>query len=93
MGREIFGKLIDLDEAGEGVPDRRNREHNFKIEYRDAIKSTEAVFFFQHPSLLSFQRAMQERKKRNNAETLFGVKEILPHGAGGGRWSCRGIPR
>jgi hypothetical protein len=65
-----------LDEAGERVPDRRNREHNFKIEYRDAIKSAEAVFFFQHPSLLSFQRAMQERKKRNNVETLFGVKEI-----------------
>ena len=78
MGRGIFGKLIGyLDEAGEGVPDRRNREHNFKIEYRDAIKSAEAVFFFQHPSLLSFQRAMRERKKRSNVETLFGVKEIL----------------
>ncbi|MDR1444614.1 MAG: hypothetical protein LBI94_07020 [Treponema sp.] len=77
MGHGIFGKLTGyVDEAGKGVPDQRSREHNFKIEYSDAIKSAEAVFFFQHPSLLSFQRAMQERKKRNNVETLFGVKEI-----------------
>jgi hypothetical protein len=42
----------------------------------DGIKSAFAVFFFQHPSLLDFQRAIKERKKRNNVETLFGVKEI-----------------
>jgi len=42
----------------------------------DGIKSAFAVFFFQHPSLLDFQRAMKERKKRNNMETLFGVTEI-----------------
>ncbi|MDR1637956.1 MAG: hypothetical protein LBR93_11540, partial [Treponema sp.] len=35
-----------------------------------------AVFFFLHPSLLDFQRAMKERRKRNNLETLFGVTAI-----------------
>jgi hypothetical protein len=42
----------------------------------DAIKSAFAVFFFLHPSLLDFQKAMKKRKKRNNVETLFGAFKI-----------------
>jgi hypothetical protein len=34
------------------------------------------VFFFLHPSLLDFQRAMKKRRKRNNEETLFKETEI-----------------
>jgi hypothetical protein len=33
-------------------------------------------FFFPRPSLPDFQRAMRERRKRNNVETLFGVNGI-----------------
>jgi hypothetical protein len=34
------------------------------------------VFFFLHPSLLDFQRAMKEKRKRDNLGTLFGVAAI-----------------
>jgi hypothetical protein len=77
MGAGIFGKLLgSLEAAGEKIPDQRRNGCNLKYRLLDGIKSAFAVFFFQHPSLLDFQRAMKERKKRNNVETLFGVTEI-----------------
>jgi hypothetical protein len=77
MGEGIFAKLLgSLESAGENIPDQRQSGHNLKYRLLDGIKSAFAVFFFQHPSLLDFQRAMKERKKRNNVETLFGVTEI-----------------
>jgi hypothetical protein len=42
----------------------------------DFMKCAFAVFFFQHQSLLDFQRRMKERVSRNNLETVFGVSEI-----------------
>jgi hypothetical protein len=41
----------------------------------DALKSTLAVFYFQHPSPLNFQREMRRKTKRNNLETLFEASE------------------
>jgi hypothetical protein len=35
-----------------------------------------AMLFFQHPSLLEFQRKMQQRRGRCNLETIFGVHEV-----------------
>jgi hypothetical protein len=35
-----------------------------------------AVFYFQHPSMLNFQKAMEEKEKRNNLKSLFGVENI-----------------
>jgi hypothetical protein len=32
--------------------------------------------FFQHPSLLQFQRAMEQKRRRWNLQTSFGVPEI-----------------
>ena len=68
--------LGSLEAAGEQIPDGRRAGGNRKYRLLDGIKSAFAVFFFLHPSLLDFQRAMQERRKRNNLETLFGVMEI-----------------
>ncbi|MDR0474345.1 MAG: hypothetical protein LBH43_11820 [Treponema sp.] len=31
---------------------------------------------FQHPSMLDFQRKMQEERQRNNLTSIFRVKEI-----------------
>ena len=77
MGEGIFGKLLgSLKAVGDKIPDQRQRGRNLKYRLLDGIMSAFAVFFFQHPSLLDFQRAMKERKKRNNVETLCGVKEI-----------------
>jgi len=35
-----------------------------------------AMMFFQHPSLLPFQRAMEQKRRRCNLQTLFGVHEV-----------------
>ena len=42
----------------------------------DTLMSGFAVMFFQHPSLLQFQRAMEKRRQRCNLQTIFGVHEI-----------------
>jgi hypothetical protein len=77
MGNEIIDRLLgSLEAIGEKIPDQRQSGRNFRYHLLDGIKSAFAVFFFQHPSLLDFQRAMKERKKRNNMETLFGVRQI-----------------
>jgi hypothetical protein len=65
-----------LEAIGSKIPDQRQSGGNLKYRLPDGIKSAFAVFFFLHPSLPDFQRAMQYRRKRSNMETLFGVKEI-----------------
>ncbi|MDR3122220.1 MAG: transposase [Treponema sp.] len=67
MGGGIFRRLLGSLEAAGG---------NRRYRLLDGIKSAFAVFFFLHPLLLDFQRAMKERRKRDNLETLFGVMEI-----------------
>jgi hypothetical protein len=42
----------------------------------DTLMSGFAVMFFQHPSLLQFQRAMEKKRRRWNLQTIFGVHEI-----------------
>jgi hypothetical protein len=34
------------------------------------------MMFFQHPSLLQFQRAMAHKRRRCNLQTIFGVHEV-----------------
>jgi Transposase DDE domain len=42
----------------------------------DTLMSGFALMFFQHPSLLQFQRAMEKKRQRCNLQTIFGVPEI-----------------
>jgi DNA-binding response OmpR family regulator len=42
----------------------------------DTLMSGFAVMFFQHPSLLQFQRAMEKKRQRCNLQTIFGVHEV-----------------
>lgn len=77
MGRGIFEKLINgLEAQGEKLPDSRNTGHNFRYRLSDVLKCAFGVFFFQHSSMLEFQRKMQEKRQRNNMQSIFGVKEI-----------------
>jgi hypothetical protein len=57
------------------IPDTRQPD---RIDYslHDTLMSGFAMMFFQHPSLLEFQRKMQQRRGRCNLETLFGVHEV-----------------
>jgi hypothetical protein len=42
----------------------------------DTLMSGFAVMFFQHPSLLQFQRAMEQKRRRCNLQTIFGVHQV-----------------
>lgn len=57
------------------MPDERAAE---RIDYsrHDTLMSGFALMFFQHPSLLQFQRAMKQKQRRCNLETIFGVKAV-----------------
>jgi len=77
MGRGIFTKLLNnLETAGDGLTDARRKSFGLKYKLTDALKSALSVFFFQHPSMLDFQRKMKERWKRSNLETVMGASEI-----------------
>ncbi|MDR0495002.1 MAG: hypothetical protein LBG95_05175 [Treponema sp.] len=61
MGRGIFKALLEiLEKKGASLPDSRKKGHNFRYKLSDALKCAFFVFFFQHPSMLDFQRKMQE---------------------------------
>jgi hypothetical protein len=44
--------------------------------FHDTLMSGFAVMFFQHPSLLQFQRAMEKKRRRCNLQTIFGVRAV-----------------
>jgi hypothetical protein len=58
------------------MPDTRRPGHNERYETGDFVKSAFGVFFFQHQSMLDYQRRMQEKHGRNNLETVFGVTAL-----------------
>ena len=57
------------------IPDPR---HADRVDYslHDTLMSGFAMLFFQHASLLEFQRKMKQHRGRCNLETLFGVHEV-----------------
>jgi hypothetical protein len=68
--------MIDLlSESFAGLPDTRRPD---RVDYslHDTLMSGFAMMFFQHASLLEFQRQMQQRRGRCNLETIFGVHEV-----------------
>lgn len=64
------------DEFGQ-VPDLRDPDasaHSYPLP--DVLMSGLAMMFVQDPSMLEFQRRLDERRRGNNLNTIFGVKEI-----------------
>lgn len=57
-------------------PDCRERK-NISKTLRDAALGGFAVLFTQNSSFLSYQKTMQKTQGKNNAASLFGIKEIL----------------
>lgn len=57
------------------IPDIRQAD---RVDYslHDTLMSGFAMMFFQHASLLAFQRKMKQRRGRCNLETIFAVHEV-----------------
>lgn len=64
-----------LSECFYRIPEYRQ---DTKVSYsiHDALMSGFACMYFQDPSMLQFQKRLQEMHHQNNLSTLFGVKEI-----------------
>ena len=57
------------------IPDRR-QESKIVHCIRDVVMSALAMMFFQDPSLLQFQKRMEEARQTSNLKTLFGVSSV-----------------
>lgn len=69
-----------LNERAEALVDWRQGGNHTKYKLADGVLSGFAMFYMQSPSFLAYQRDMQRKKGKNNARSLFGVKEIPSDG-------------
>jgi hypothetical protein len=58
------------------APDNRKQSNNRRYEVADGILAAFSVFFMQSSSFLAHQRLLQSKHGRNNAGSLFQVREI-----------------
>jgi hypothetical protein len=67
-----------LESLGAAIGDIDDQRQAGKVDYtlQDCYRSAFAMFHFQDPSILAFQRRFQEQISRNNLSTLFGVDTI-----------------
>jgi hypothetical protein len=76
MNARCFDHFIErLRTVAADLPDRRTGDNRSYCMAEFAL-SAFAVFFTQSPSFLSFQRAMEQARGRNNARSLFQVQKI-----------------
>ena len=68
--------LVELLAASFGEVEDSRAPDRLTYPLHDTLMSGFALMFFQHPSLLQFQRAMKQKRRRCNLETVFGVHDI-----------------
>jgi hypothetical protein len=69
--------LPDIRAEFTKVPDLRDPDasaHSFPLP--DVLMSGLAMMFVQDPSMLEFQKRLDERRRSNNLRTIFGVNEV-----------------
>lgn len=64
-----------LADAVRGLPDGR-RTDRVRHRLEDCYVSAFAMFYLQDPSLLEFQRRIQQQVQRNNLQGVFGIETI-----------------
>jgi hypothetical protein len=57
------------------MPDPRDPQR-CKWELPTVLMSAFAIFFFQHPSLLEYQRRMKKQRRKSNLERVFQVEDL-----------------
>jgi hypothetical protein len=74
--RGLFNRIVALfRQRLSSLPDKRTGK-NKRYGMEDAALSAFSVFFTQTPSFLAYQRMMEGRKGKSNAQSLFGVHQI-----------------
>ena len=57
------------------IPDQRDPQR-ITWEMPAVLMSAFAMFFFQHPNLLEYQRRMKKKSGRSNLERVFQVEDL-----------------
>lgn len=71
-----FAALRDfVSSRVKNIPDGR-QESKVVHRFHDVVMSAFAMMFFQDPSLLQFQKRMEEARQTSNLKTLFGVSSV-----------------
>jgi len=74
--KSTYKNLIDeFCRVLEELPDYRTGE-NTQYEIKDAALGAFAAFFMQSPSFLSYQRTLEKKNCKSNANSLFGIDKI-----------------
>ena len=68
--------IVDLRTTTFGAVDDTRAAEQLSYSLADTLRSGFAVMFFQHPSLLQFQRALEKKRQRCNLQTIFGVRAV-----------------
>jgi hypothetical protein len=68
--------IVDLLATTFGAMDDLRATAQLRYPLHDTLLSGFALMFFQHPSLLQFQRAMAHKRRRCNLQTIFGVHDL-----------------
>ena len=68
--------MVDLLGTTFGAVDDSRATAQLRYPLHDPVLSGFALMFFQHPSLLQFQRALESKRRRGNLQTIFGVQDI-----------------
>ncbi len=63
-------------ESWSGLRDIRKKSNRLTYPMAEIALSAFSVFFMQSPSFLSHQRDMEEKKRGNNARSLFQIETI-----------------
>jgi len=72
-----FAVLLNyLYQAVQQIGDPRQASNATRYKLSDVIVGAFSVFFMQCGSFLDHQRQMRSRRGKDNAQSLFGVKEI-----------------
>lgn len=74
--RILDGLLRKLRDVCDDFTDKRSTSKNVVYSMADVGMSAFAMFFMQCESFLDFQRKVEQRERRSNLHTLFGVKAI-----------------
>jgi hypothetical protein len=71
-----FEAIVDLLTTTFGTIEDGRAAAQLRYPLPDTLLSGFALMFFQHPSLLQFQRAMEKKRQRCNLQTIFGVHAV-----------------
>ena len=75
--KNIFSNFINFfRNKAKKFPDKRKGRSNATYKIEDIVLSAFSIFYVQSPSFLQYQKNMEKKEGRSNAESLFGVKKV-----------------